>query len=1179
MDNSSQTSAKQKPIKKLLLSFVIIGLFLSVTFITGIFLLPKFVSTNSFKEYVENFSTKFLTRGVRIERLFWSWSDGIILENILVEDDPSFSEQPVFLIKNAHIRPGIRELLQRRLALDVMIEGIHFTYIRDKKGQPNLETLFLPSKTVSDKKEKIKKPSPSKKSSEDNSISVPLDISTKIHLDGISLTADDQMSERKLEMGNGSIHLDIPSLYHHPVKLTVNAGVRIDRGTPLSLRVALSVKNKGDIPKEIRPENLEIGIDGVLPGVEFKAEGDLGEKGLRSGVNVSLGAILETAKPFLPEDFQDSAVDGRLEFDLAAKRDSKKRILFDTGIRAVKVKASGKFLKNKQVGPVDLSMINNGFIDIENNMLKIDDGRIQLLKEGLVEWRAEVSELTSGKPKADAVISHAYVNLEEILKLVNVFLPPDLPVTFQKGSGGGAPNIKIGTILFSGGPGADKNQLNIKSLAIDLPGLYIKHKENVLSMHDMVFAIERMETDFRDIFPVTVRMRTGLTAGDVNIPGQINVNGLTKVFDAECRIQSGGNAELMLKEFSVHAPSILLANKSIGGFNTDAGITFKPCRIIFRKDQESRLDIEDYGILLNIGKFIKAEMNGAIRDTAKTKLQTRGDVYVTLGEIPEELLGDYKDRVNMSGEVVFNWLFNGRLPDENEKKLLASFSGINTGEALSFIEHAGIRFSINEMKTHMNLDGGGIISAGSLTASPLISYEYSHKENTGKLLGNIVIKDIKRTPESGIAAPVSVNVAIKGGHNGLHRIRFNEKATLEPLSLEQAITLNLFGADKIIEERLQGKPQAWLMKTGGDLQALVRIKNMSETKMLKSNVDVSGEMAAGVKIGLLPGKMTDARIWVDATDIDLGMEGIAEINDFYGKLNIVKKYQIIAAKEEETDRQALKIEPLSSRVMENAFELIPKNIGPAGKSRWHHVQGKKRFHPERTVGFSSMNIKKGPVPLRVDTFKADINLEKGLPGIEYFQNDIFGGTVSGSIKISKAGEIYFLKADIDFTGIDFETILPEGKKSLPEEDTEVSGLFKLYLPITNDMDTFLAKTENHLMFTHIGSRALERLLYTIDPYESNEAVVSQRRLLQKGSPKWAELKIKDGNLSMRGELAIEGVDINFPSLERLNISNLPGMEKYAGRLSGLKPIVRILEIASANVIEVGEKELKAKNLE
>ena len=77
----------------------------------------------------------------------------------------------------------------------------------------------------------------------------------------------------------------------------------------------------------------------------------------------------------------------------------------------------------------------------------------------------------------------------------------------------------------------------------------------------MVFTIENMETSFRDIFPVTARMRTGLTAGHVNIPGRINISGLTKVFDAECRMQTDGHTEVLLKELAVHAPSILLGRQ------------------------------------------------------------------------------------------------------------------------------------------------------------------------------------------------------------------------------------------------------------------------------------------------------------------------------------------------------------------------------------------------------------------------------------------------------------------------------------------------------------------------------------------------------------------------------------------------------------------------------------------
>ena len=130
---------------------------------------------------------------------------------------------------------------------------------------------------------------------------------------------------------------------------------------------------------------------------------------------------------------------------------------------------------------MDLIIKNKGVFDIENSVLEITNGRIQLLNEGIIEWKAKVSELASGKPKTDAVISHAYLNLEEIHKLVKVFLPPDFPLKFHNDSQEGTPSIKIGNILFSGGPGAEENHVDIKSLVIDLPGFDLRQEENVLS--------------------------------------------------------------------------------------------------------------------------------------------------------------------------------------------------------------------------------------------------------------------------------------------------------------------------------------------------------------------------------------------------------------------------------------------------------------------------------------------------------------------------------------------------------------------------------------------------------------------------------------------------------------------------------------------------------------------------
>ncbi len=1103
MDKHSQIPVKRKLLKKLFVSCTVVAVLITALLVSSLFLLPKLVSTSAFKAYAENLSGQALTRKVRINTLGWSWSDGIVMENIFLEDDPSFSEKPMFCIKYAGIKAHIRELLKGRFAIDVMIVGINFNYIRDRDGRTNLETLFLPKKTdakpdVKDEETLTQQPLPKKRVG-DFSFSVPLDINAKIHLDRIFLSADDRRSERRLDIDNGSIHFDMPSLYHIPVTLNVDADVRIDRREAFPCRIAVLVKKTGSIPKEIKPENLFIEVQGTMPGVEFSMDGDLGKEGMKSKINVSLEKVIAAAKPFLPDDFQDTAINGQLEFDLAAKMDSEKRILFDTDINASKIYASGQFVKNKQFGPVDLTIDNKGIFDADNGVFEINEGHIKLLKSSIVEWQTRVSGLASDKPKADAVISHAYFNLEEIYKLFKVFLPSDFPFEFHDDLPRDVnPNVKIGSIRFVGGAGAEKNQIGIKTLALELPGFDLKHEGKTLSVNDMVFTIEDAEADFKNTF---------------------NAN------------------------------------------------------------NQNSFDVENCRMLLRVGDFLKVQMDGEIRDAAKAELKTTGDLYINLGEIPEELFGEYKSRVKMSGDVLLAWRFSGRLPNSNEKELLASISGINTGEALSFIDHADIACSINKMKTNVELSNGKTITVGAISASPFIGYVYNHKENTGEIIGNISVKDIRWVPDYGMEAPIAVNVSIKGDHQGLRRIRFAQDVTIEPFAIEQSVNFTLFGADKVLEENMQKNPQAWLTKAGGNLHALIRIKDMSGIKLLKNDLECSGAMETGIMLGLLPSKMADARIWANVSETDMAFGDVVTINDFYGRLNIEKRYQIVSAQEKDSGRPTPGMRPLSTRVMENAFEIMPKTEAAAGKSQWHYAANKNRFNPERTIGFSSANIKKGPVPVNIEMFKADVILEKGLPGIERFQNDIFGGTVSGAIKICEAEEKFFLKVIINFTGIDFETILPGQNKIAEAEDTEVSGNVNLYLPITDDIDTFLEKMENHLMFTHIGSRALERLLYAMDPCESNEAIVSQRRLLKKGSPKWMELKIKDGSLSMRGELTIEGVDVKIPRLERLNITKLPGIDKYGGYLAGLKPVVKILGIASSNVIEIGDGELKVNRIE
>jgi translocation and assembly module TamB len=97
----------------------------------------------------------------------------------------------------------------------------------------------------------------------------------------------------------------------------------------------------------------------------------------------------------------------------------------------------------------------------------------------------------------------------------------------------------------------------------------------------------------------------------------------------------------------------------------------------------------------------------------------------------------------------------------------------------------------------------------------------------------------------------------------------------------------------------------------------------------------------------------------------------------------------------------------------------------------------------------------------------------------------------------------------------------------------------LRVPVTAHAGTVMGNLDAVFRLTHIGARTLERLLYAMDPHENNESIVRQRALLKKGTPRWIEVLIRNGNLSLTGEVAVGGSTIQLPAIRRLSVASLP----------------------------------------
>jgi len=236
-----------------------------------------------------------------------------------------------------------------------------------------------------------------------------------------------------------------------------------------------------------------------------------------------------------------------------------------------------------------------------------------------------------------------------------------------------------------------------------------------------------------------------------------------------------------------------------------------------------------------------------------------------------------------------------------------------------------------------------------------------------------------------------------------------------------------------------------------------------------------------------------------------------------------------------------------------------------------------RIAKRPSLSFDSAHIETGPLGLDISNYEMEFRLAHFLPSIDYFQFDVMGGTFVGAVSISRDRDLFILDMDCTFSGLDANRLSPlsllpgpakspsQTSENLPD-DTELSGELSLRLPISEDPDQVLNNLSAALRLTHIGSRTLERFLYAMDPYESNETISKQRNILRQGTPRWIDLEIRHGNLSLTGEVEVKGVSVQLPSIERFNVTALPLHRKLEKHLSSLGPVVNSLKALSADVI-------------
>jgi len=346
------------------------------------------------------------------------------------------------------------------------------------------------------------------------------------------------------------------------------------------------------------------------------------------------------------------------------------------------------------------------------------------------------------------------------------------------------------------------------------------------------------------------------------------------------------------------------------------------------------------------------------------------------------------------------------------------------------------------------------------------------------------------------------------------------------------------------------------------------MKEMAAIHQIRKNLTASGAFSAGLDLLMVPGSRLGAKTRVQFTDVNLENGRQFSIHGLTGDICLEKEYML-------ADNEAGNKNPdkpgsssnLSVNVMKHPDfqeELLFTRLQSGEKGK-HLFQA--TYPPsEMMIRFASASSEKGPLPITLNHFQTGLELDAGLPKIHNFQVDLLGGSIIASVSVQKIDQQFYLPITLSFSGIQTDRFFGKTAEKQQKKDTEVSGQFYAYVPVAANKNDFLNNLKIDMLFTHIGARALEQLLYSLDPTESNEKIVSQRKLVKKGFPRWIRLTIMDGTLSLEGVVAIQGVDVDIPQVKRLNISGLPGLDPLEDGLLKLSPVVDALRCMSANTI-------------
>ena len=667
-------------------------------------------------------------------------------------------------------------------------------------------------------------------------------------------------------------------------------------------------------------------------------------------------------------------------------------------------------------------------------------------------------------------------------------------------------------------------------------------------------------------------LKQSLDLRRVNLQRKLSVDTFHQQLMAGFQAKESGEVELSLPLFKLSAAALQgwAAGKELRPVSLSADLSAAGIRLPAGKGAIPSID--RVSCTASGGDFLKLALTGGA--ASSQLVTTDGTLQVDLGRMLPLAAPLLPKGVAADGVSTLSWKLAlplgprpqppGQKPQPPETETLRAAKA-----ALEQIERAEISLSLANRGIVYPVAGGNIRLADLRSSQPF-RLILPGKGGNLTFQGGFEFSGLQGLPGSAASLPAQTgSLTLQGELANWQSLRLHEELKLKQFGVLQQADASVGRIDTLLERKEALSSASLLQRLDAILTSDVAAHFPATPTAVPGGARLSGDCRTGVRLNLSAGHDLRLRASVVTRDFGAQLPDGSAVQGVFADLLVDRTYAL-------SKGEPAGWTPLSSSLVRPG----PEPFGDQGAAELVNrvredlrgeVRGSRRFTVRRVVSGAG---KPGSLPIELTSLEGDLLLTPEQIGLSFLQAETLGGTLRLRGLIDLKPEVPAVSAACSFSNLETYLLLPPESREQTRRtgrDTTITGEVSLDAPLLTGERDLLEGIRMQLNLRKIGADTLERALFGLDPYERNEQIVAQRKLLRQGTLKRLRAGTLDGSFSFDGDVVVRGVNVALPKVERIRLSELPIQKELAKAVAGVASARTVLDLLRADTLNIDPK--------